>query len=86
MFPNIFGWANFDLKRPAVSRIISRSWSGYTRSGIKPVSGICGLNQVDNLSLLDCGCLHNGFARVKYDDCGHEYLVAFPASAARLTH
>ena len=26
---------------------------------------------------LDCGCLHNGFARVKCDDCGHEYLVAF---------
>ena len=22
---------------------------------------------------LDCGCLHNGFARVKCDDCGHEY-------------
>jgi ribosomal protein S27E len=26
---------------------------------------------------LDCGCLQNGFARVKCDDCGHEYLVAF---------
>lgn len=26
---------------------------------------------------LDCGCLHNGFARVRCDDCGHEYLVAF---------
>ena len=25
---------------------------------------------------LDCGCLQNGFARVKCDDCGHEYLVA----------
>ena len=26
---------------------------------------------------LDCGCLQNGFARVRCDDCGHEYLVAF---------
>ena len=26
---------------------------------------------------LDCGDLHNGFARVKCKDCGHEYLSAF---------
>jgi ribosomal protein S27E len=26
---------------------------------------------------LDCGDLHNGFARVKCKDCGHEYLLAF---------
>ena len=26
---------------------------------------------------LDCGNLHNGFARVKCEDCGHEYLLAF---------
>jgi len=26
---------------------------------------------------LDCGFLHNGFARVRCKDCGHEYLVAF---------
>jgi hypothetical protein len=26
---------------------------------------------------LDCGGLHNGFARVKCKDCGHEYLLAF---------
>lgn len=26
---------------------------------------------------LDCGNLHNGFARVKCKDCGHEYLLAF---------
>ena len=25
---------------------------------------------------LDCGDLHNGFARVKCKDCGHEYLLA----------
>ncbi len=24
---------------------------------------------------LDCGDLHFGFARVKYMDCGHEYLL-----------
>src|SRR5664280_1176881 len=24
---------------------------------------------------LDCGNLHNGFARVKCKDCGHEYLL-----------
>jgi hypothetical protein len=27
---------------------------------------------------LDCGILHNGFARVKCKDCRHEYLLAFP--------
>ena len=26
---------------------------------------------------LDCGFLRNGFARVRCDDCGHEYLPAF---------
>jgi hypothetical protein len=26
---------------------------------------------------LDCGDLHNGFARVKCKDCSHEYLLAF---------
>jgi hypothetical protein len=26
---------------------------------------------------LDCGVLHNGFARVRCDSCGHEYLLAF---------
>ena len=26
---------------------------------------------------LDCGNLHFGFARVKCEDCGHEYLLAF---------
>ena len=26
---------------------------------------------------LDCGDLHNGFARVKCKDCNHEYLLAF---------
>ena len=24
---------------------------------------------------LDCGILHNGFARVRCGDCGHEYLL-----------
>jgi len=26
---------------------------------------------------LDCGILHNGFTRVKCEDCGHEFLLAF---------
>ena len=26
---------------------------------------------------LDCGILHNGFARMQCEDCGHEYLLAF---------
>ncbi|MCP4574719.1 MAG: transposase [Deltaproteobacteria bacterium] len=26
---------------------------------------------------LDCGILHNGFARVKCGECGHEFLLAF---------
>ncbi|MBN1474488.1 MAG: transposase zinc-binding domain-containing protein [Syntrophaceae bacterium] len=28
-------------------------------------------------NVLDCGNLRNGFARVKYGDCNHEYLLAF---------
>ena len=27
------------------------------------------------LRYLDCGILHNGFARVRCDHCGHEYLL-----------
>jgi hypothetical protein len=27
---------------------------------------------------LDCGDLHNGFARVKCKNCGHEYLFPSP--------
>ena len=26
---------------------------------------------------LDCGILHNGFARIRCGECGHEYLLAF---------
>jgi len=26
---------------------------------------------------LDCGILHNGFARVRCGECGYEYLLAF---------
>ncbi|MCJ7665243.1 MAG: transposase zinc-binding domain-containing protein [Actinobacteria bacterium] len=26
---------------------------------------------------LDCGILHNGFARIKCRECSHEYLLAF---------
>ncbi len=26
---------------------------------------------------LDCGGLHNGFARIRCGECGHEYLLAF---------
>ena len=26
---------------------------------------------------LDCGIFHNGFARAKCGECGHEYLLAF---------
>jgi hypothetical protein len=26
---------------------------------------------------LDCGILHNGFARVRCEECSHEYLLAF---------
>ncbi|WP_456297565.1 transposase zinc-binding domain-containing protein [Desulforapulum autotrophicum] len=26
---------------------------------------------------LDCGDLHMGFARVRCEECGHEYLLAF---------
>ena len=29
---------------------------------------------------LDCGDLHQGFARVKCDECHHEYLLPFSAS------
>ncbi len=33
---------------------------------------------------LDCGDLHNGFARVKCKDCGHEYLLAFSCKRRHL--
>ncbi|MCZ6882016.1 MAG: transposase zinc-binding domain-containing protein, partial [Gammaproteobacteria bacterium] len=26
---------------------------------------------------IDCGDLHQGFARIHCDECGHEYLLAF---------
>ena len=29
------------------------------------------------LRYMDCGDLHFGFARVKCEDCGHEFLLAF---------
>ncbi len=29
----------------------------------------------------ECGDPHFGFARVKCEECNHEYLLAFPASA-----
>ena len=35
---------------------------------------------------LDCGILHNGFARVKCGECGHEYLLPFHASVAISLH
>ncbi|MBF0547652.1 MAG: transposase zinc-binding domain-containing protein [Candidatus Riflebacteria bacterium] len=31
----------------------------------------------NTLQYLDCGDLHNGFARVKCGGCGHEFLVPF---------
>jgi len=40
---------------------------GYLRSHIEKVI----------YQYLDCGILHNGFARVKCRDCNHEYLLAF---------
>jgi len=33
---------------------------------------------------LDCGILHNGFARVKCKDCGHEYLLRIPVQTPAL--
>ena len=30
---------------------------------------------------LDCGDLHNGFARMKCEDCGHEYLAPSPQAS-----
>ena len=34
---------------------------------------------------LDCGILHNGFARVRCGDCGHEFLMARWTEMAALT-
>ncbi|MFZ2959532.1 MAG: transposase zinc-binding domain-containing protein [Candidatus Ozemobacteraceae bacterium] len=34
---------------------------------------------------LDCGDLHNGFARVKCGDCGHEFFVAYSCYPQRET-
>ena len=35
---------------------------------------------------LDCGILHNGFARVKCEECGHEFFSHSPANAAISAH
>jgi hypothetical protein len=37
------------------------------------------LYQVRDAHYLYCSDLHNGFARMKCTDFGHEYLLAFPA-------
>ena len=51
---------------PAWDDLYQRQY-GFFRSYVKEVM----------LRFLDCGDLHNGFARVRCHDCGHEYLLAF---------
>jgi hypothetical protein len=34
---------------------------------------------------LECGDLHFGFARVKCQDCGHEYLLAYSCKRRHFT-
>jgi len=33
---------------------------------------------------LDCGILYNGFARVRCEGCGHEYLLAFSCNLCKI--
>jgi len=46
---------------------------GFWRPYVEQVIYVC----PSGYRYLDCGDLHNGFARVKCKDCGHEYLIAF---------
>jgi len=58
--------AHWEELEPAWEDFYQRQY-GYFRSYIKEVM----------LRFLDCGDLHQGFARIRCHDCGHEYLLAF---------
>jgi hypothetical protein len=49
---------------------------GFFRLHVKQVMG----------RYLDYGNLLNGFARIKCEDCGYEYLLAFPVKAVTFAH
>ena len=58
--------AHWEELEPAWDDLYQRQY-GYFRPYVKEVMP----------RFLDCGVLHNGFARVRCLDCGHEYLLAF---------
>ena len=55
----------FGFWRPYVTDVIRRCLASSSESPTEPTPR------------RDCGDLHFGFARVKCEDCGHEYLLAF---------
>jgi len=58
--------AHWEELEPVWEDLYQRQY-GFFRSYVKEVM----------LRFLDCGDLHQGFARVRCPDCGHEYLLAF---------
>ena len=68
----------------SVLKITLKNWSRYTLKGrnwddmYKSRYGYWRTYVMTVIyKYLDCGDLHFGFARVKCEDCGHEYLLAF---------
>jgi len=58
----LYNWLGYDT-----SAKVATPWRRHWRAGVKKVI----------YRYLDCGDPHNGFARVRCKDCGHEYLLAF---------
>jgi hypothetical protein len=58
--------AHWEELEPAWEDLYQRQY-GFFRKYVKEVM----------LRFLDCGDLHQGFARIRCPDCGHEYLLAF---------
>ncbi len=57
---------NFEILEEVYDDRFSKQY-GYFRPYVKDVI----------YRYLECGDLHNGFARVKCSECGHEYLLAY---------
>ena len=62
----LFNRVNFEILEQVYDDRFSKQY-GYFRPYIRLVI----------YRSLDCGILHNGFARVKCQDCNYEYLLAF---------
>lgn len=60
-----------------VLKIILKNWNGHGMICMLPGTVSGGPVMTVIYKYLDCGDLHLGFARVRCEECGHEYLLAF---------